>query len=123
LSQQGRIFTHNWDLYDTRHAVFQPRRMSPEALEAGYWRAYRDFYHWGSIFQSAWSKPDLSGRLRHLAYTVGWKKFEPLWDWIIRLKQVGQALPLLEAVLEGVRHDDSEQIEPLAKSNLFPTRP
>jgi len=101
LSQQGRIFTQNWDLYDTRHAVFHPARMSPEALEASYWRAYRDFYRWGSIFQSAWSKPALPGRLRHLAYTAGWKKFEPLWDWVIRLKRVGQALPLLEAVLRG----------------------
>jgi len=39
--------------------------------------------------------------LRHLAYAVGWKKLEPLWDLLIRSMQVGRALPLLEMVLEG----------------------
>ena len=43
LSGQGRILTENWDLYDTRHAVFQPTGMTSAALEAGYWRAYHDF--------------------------------------------------------------------------------
>ena len=40
----GRITTQHWDLYDTRHAVFHPARLSAETLETGYWRAYRDFY-------------------------------------------------------------------------------
>jgi radical SAM superfamily enzyme YgiQ (UPF0313 family) len=123
LSRQGRIFSHDWDLYDTRHAVFQPAGMSPGALEAGYWRAYRDFYRWGSIFQSAWSKPEWSGKLRHLAYAAGWKKFEPLWDWVIRMQRMGQALPLLEAVLEAGGSGDSEKITQLSNSTLSPTRP
>jgi radical SAM superfamily enzyme YgiQ (UPF0313 family) len=96
IEAEGRITSTNWDLYDTRHAVFQPAKMSAEALEAGYWRAYREFYRWGSIFQGAWSKPDWSGRLRHLAYAAGWKKFEPLWDWVIRARRVSNFLPLLE---------------------------
>ncbi len=41
LAEQGRITTHNWDLYDTRHAVFRPTGMSAPVLEEGYWRAYR----------------------------------------------------------------------------------
>jgi len=53
LAAQGRILSRDWDLYDTRHAVFQPARMSPEALEAGYRRAYREFYRWSSILRSA----------------------------------------------------------------------
>jgi radical SAM superfamily enzyme YgiQ (UPF0313 family) len=101
IQAEGRITTQNWDLYDTRHAVFQPARMSAEALEAGYWRAYRDFYRWSAIFAGAWSKPGWSGRLRHLAYAGGWKKFEPAWDWVIRLRRVSSFLPLLESVLEG----------------------
>lgn len=101
IEAEGRITSTNWDLYDTRHAVFQPAKMSAEALEAGYWRAYREFYRWGSIFQGARSKPDWTGRLRHLAYAGGWKKFEPLWDWAIRARRVSNFLPLLESVLEG----------------------
>jgi radical SAM superfamily enzyme YgiQ (UPF0313 family) len=101
LESQGRITSQDWDLYDTRHAVFRPVRMSAEALEAGYWRAYRDFYRWGSILRSAWTKPELSSKLRHFAYAAGWKKFEPVWDWVIRLKRVGHFVPFLEAILDG----------------------
>ena len=75
--------------------------MSPETLEAGYWRAYRDFYRWGSILRGAATKPDMHGVVRHLAYAGGWKKCEPLWDWVIRAKRVSTLLPLLESVLEG----------------------
>lgn len=101
MVKQDRITTQNWDLYDTRHAVFQPKKMSPQALEAGYQRAYQDFYRWGSIFRSAWVQEGYSERLRHVAYVSGWKKFEPLWDWVIRAKRVGNLLPVLESVLSG----------------------
>jgi hypothetical protein len=80
--------------------VFRPARLSPEQLERGYWRAYRDFYRWGSILRGASTKPTLRGALRHAAYAAGWKKFEPLWDPLIRLKRAGDALPLLERVLD-----------------------
>ncbi len=40
-----------------------------------------------------------STKLRHVAYAGGWKKFEPLWDWVIRARRVNQMLPLLEKVL------------------------
>lgn len=103
MAAAGRITCADWDLYDTRHAVFTPARMSAAALEAGYWRAYRQFYRWSAIFQGAASKPDWPARLRHLAYAGGWKKCEPLWDGIIRLGRVSSFLPLLERVLEGGR--------------------
>ncbi len=99
LASQGRIFVHDWDLYDTRHAVFQPARMSPEELERGYWRAYRDFYRWGSILRGATAHGNVVAGLRHAAYAAGWKKFEPLWDLVIRAKRAGMMLPVLETIL------------------------
>jgi radical SAM superfamily enzyme YgiQ (UPF0313 family) len=101
MKATGRITTDNWDLYDTRHAVYRPARMTAETLEAGYWRAYREFYQWGSILQGAWTKDNVAGKLRHLAYAAGWKKFEPVWDWVIRARRVYQFLPMLETVLAG----------------------
>jgi radical SAM superfamily enzyme YgiQ (UPF0313 family) len=112
LTEQGRITSQNWDLYDTRHVVFQPNGMSPETLEAGYWQAYRDFYQWGSIFRSAAAHDEWRGRLRHLAYKAGWKKFEPLWDLVIRLQRVANFRPLLETLLDEHRlssNDDQEE--------------
>ncbi len=114
LAAQGRILHTNWDLYDTRHVVFQPAKLSPRMLEMGYWRAYREFYSWGSIFKGASAKPDLAGRLRHLAYAAGWKKFEPAWDWVIRMKRVSSFIPLLETILAGKkRHSSGLAVGPL----------
>ena len=102
LMEQRRITTDNWDRYDTRHAVFRPAHMTAEALEAGYWRAYSQFYRWPAIVRAAWAKEDWFGRLRHIAYAGGWKKLEPVWGLIIRARQVGLTRPVLEAVLSGV---------------------
>ena len=101
IADEGRILHQDWDLYDTRHTVFRPARLSPQALEDGYWHAYKQFYRWENIFASA--RVDGGGveMLRHLGYVGGWKKFEPMWDWVIRAKRVGNLLPALENVLSG----------------------
>ena len=49
----GRILTRDWDLYDTRHVVYRPARLTPEALKAGYDWAYREFYRWSSIARAS----------------------------------------------------------------------
>ncbi len=95
----GRMLHEDWDRYDTRHVVFTPRGMSATELESGYRRAYRDFYRWGALWRGAATKPVPRDRLRHLAYAGAWKKFEPLWDLLIRSGRVLHALPLLEAAL------------------------
>ncbi len=112
LHREGRLRTSNWDLYDTRHAVFQPSCMTTEQLETGYWSAYREFYSWSSIFESAMTHETLKLQLRHLAYTVGWKKFEWFWNWIIRKKQVRRMIPLLETVLGSGRHAPATVVRP-----------
>ena len=101
LDNENRIVHRDWDLYDTRHVVFRPARLGPAQLEAGYWRAYRDFYRWSSIWRGASTTSAPRDRLRHISYAAGWKKFEPLWDVLIRGGQVLHALPFLEFILEG----------------------
>ncbi len=101
MKKKDRIRTSNWGLYDTRHTVFSPTHMSPETLEAGYWRAYREFYRWSNIFTAGSVHHHPIKTLRHIAYAGGWKKLEPLWDWVIRAKRVTNFLPLLESVLNG----------------------
>jgi radical SAM superfamily enzyme YgiQ (UPF0313 family) len=101
MAAQNRILHTDWDRYDTRHTVFRPARMTPEALEAGYWSAYRQFYAWPSIWEAARSKPGFAQKLRHLAYSAGWKKAEPVWDWVIRRGFLPYFLPVLESVLSG----------------------
>lgn len=121
IQAEGRLTSSNWDLFDTRHTVFKPKRLSPEALEAGYWRAYREFYRWDSIFRAVRAHQGIRGQLSHVAYAGGWKKFEPLWDWAIRFKRVTSFLPVLEAVLAGFKPGFSEEAEPLGVNDLNPT--
>ncbi len=110
MQAQGRLLHNNWDLYDTRHTVFRPARMTPEQLEEGYWRACRDFYRWGAIARGALSKETWSARARHFAYAAGWKKFEPLWDLLLRARRVSCMRPVLERVLHGVEQAPKSRI-------------
>jgi radical SAM superfamily enzyme YgiQ (UPF0313 family) len=102
LEQQGRVSTRNWDLYDTRHVVYQPARLTPDALERGYHRAYREFYRWSSIARASASHDSIKHAATHFFYAAGWKKFEPAWDLVIRLRQLRIMTPMLEAVLSKV---------------------
>jgi radical SAM superfamily enzyme YgiQ (UPF0313 family) len=99
MADQQRLTIHDWDLYDTRHAVFRPAKMTGAQLETGYHWAYREFYRWSSIARGAAAHGDVLAGLRHFAYAAGWKKFEPLWDLVIRAKRAGAMLPALEAIL------------------------
>ncbi len=121
IRDAGRILHENWDLYDTRHCVYRPARMDGATLEAGYWRAYRQFYTWGSIFRGAWPKTDWRARLRHLAYASAWKKFEPMWDLIIRTKRVARMLPILETILDGGKQKPTvPEQAPISPENRLP---
>lgn len=57
------------------------------------------FYRWGSIVRGASAHGSLVSGLRHAAYAAGWKKFEPPWDFVIRVKRAGMMLPVLETIL------------------------
>ncbi len=103
LEAQGRILHKNWDLYDTRHAVFKPLGMTATQLEAGYHRAYDNFYSWRNIAASAHVQHGAQQQLRQLAYSIGWKKAEPLWSFLIRSGTLQLARPLLEGVLNVLK--------------------
>ncbi|WP_020558427.1 B12-binding domain-containing radical SAM protein [Thiofilum flexile] len=101
LKAAGRLRSDNWDLYDTRHVVFEPRGMSSAELQAGYEWAYREFYSWGNIFKASQQHVALNQRLRHFAYSAGWKKAEPIWNSLIRHGGLGLMRQILELTLDG----------------------
>jgi radical SAM superfamily enzyme YgiQ (UPF0313 family) len=102
LEREGRLLHRDWDLYDTRHTVFRPARLTPAALEDGYHRAYENFYKWTAIASASFAHGTIKHRVKHFAYATGWKRFEPLWDLVIRARQLRLMTPLLEAVLSKV---------------------
>lgn len=102
LSSEGRIVSNNWDRYDTRHVVYRPARLSPEQLKDGYERAYRDFYGWRDIARASLVHQSGKHRAKHFFYAAGWKKFEPLWNFMIKTERLARMTPVLEAVLAKV---------------------
>ncbi len=93
---EGRLLHRDWSRYDTYHAVFRPRRMAPEQLEEGYWRARRRFASWSSIVQRSWGVP---GALKRIAYNVAWMKIDPLWVAIIRAGLMPLATGIFQRIL------------------------
>jgi radical SAM superfamily enzyme YgiQ (UPF0313 family) len=112
MVREGRMLTRDWSLYDTRHVVYRPAKLKPEALKEGYDWAYREFYRWVSIARASLHHGTLKHQAKHFSYAAGWKKFEPLWDLIIRARQLTRVTPLLEGVLSRVSRGRKEyQIE------------
>jgi len=99
MKNDGRITTTNWDLFDTRHVVYKPTKLSKSELEKGYWWAYKEFYKWSNVLKASFQHKTLKHQLKHLFYTGGWKKFESLWGFIIRIGGLKRMLPLLELLL------------------------
>jgi len=119
MMREGRITTHDWNVYDTRHVVYQPARLRPDALKIGYDWAYREFYRWSSIAQASLHHGTIKHQLKHFFYASGWKKFEPVWDMLIRARKLAQVTPLLEAVLSRVTGGQTKAHSTVAP-NPFP---
>ena len=96
MQREGRLLHLDWRLYDTRHAVFRPRRMSALELEDGHRRSYAEFYRWGSILRRSLGLP---APLKRMAYNVGWRKADTLWAAVIRCGLLPAVRPLFERVL------------------------
>jgi radical SAM superfamily enzyme YgiQ (UPF0313 family) len=120
IAAQDRIVTRDWDLYDTRHVVYRPTRLSPMELKRGYDWAYEEFYRWTNIFQAASAHNSVKHQLKHFFYSAGWKKFERAWDLAIRIKQLSQMRPILEAVLAPVATSVSDHAPEGLTNNSLP---
>lgn len=100
MERERRLLHRDWERYDTRHAVIRHDHLTPEELEAGYWRSYREFYRWHNILRGASHQPSFGKALRHAGYSAAWKKVDPLWNLLIRLHRLAPASRLLEKVLD-----------------------
>jgi radical SAM superfamily enzyme YgiQ (UPF0313 family) len=107
MEQQGRILTRNWDLYDTRNVVYQTTNLTAEELKNGYDWAYKEFYSWSNILKASLNHDSHKHKLKHFFYSGGWKKFEPVWNFMIKTKNLNGMLPLLESILAKVNSKDN----------------
>lgn len=111
MEQAGRLTSDNWDLYDTRHVVFKPAKMTPQELKLGYDRAYKEFYRWRAITKASLFHGTIKHQTKHFFYAAGWKKFEPIWNMMIQLKRLRIMTPLLEAILSKISRNQSANVD------------
>lgn len=102
MEDQERILTKDWDLYDTRNVVYKTKNLTAEELKSGYDWAYNEFYSWSNILKSSLNHDTIKHQIKHLLYSGGWKKFEPIWNFMIKTKNLNSMLPLLESILSKV---------------------
>ena len=111
MEQQGRILHKQWDLYDTRHVVYKTVGLNENELKEGYDWSYRSFYSWPNIAAASLQHKNLKHAIKHFAYAGGWKKFEPLWNFMIKTEGLNKMLPLLETILSKV-NTKTKNIQP-----------
>ena len=102
IDSEKRLLHKNWDQYDTRQVVFSPKNMTSKELKNCYDWAYNEFYRWKNISKAASIHSSLKHQLKHLAYSAGWKKCEPLWNIVINAKKLDIMTPALESILSKV---------------------
>jgi radical SAM superfamily enzyme YgiQ (UPF0313 family) len=82
MEREDRLLHRNWTLYDTAHAVFRPRHMSPEELERGYEECYRRLFSPAGIWRR---RPrDWQAVAPYLAMSYLYKRSNRIWCFLIR---------------------------------------
>jgi radical SAM superfamily enzyme YgiQ (UPF0313 family) len=82
METEGRLLHRDWSLYDTAHAVFRPRHMSPEELERGYGWTYQRLFSHASIWRRR--PADWRAVAAYMAMSYLYKRSNGLWRLLIR---------------------------------------
>jgi radical SAM superfamily enzyme YgiQ (UPF0313 family) len=115
----GRILHRRWDEYDTRQVVYKTIKLSAEELKHGYDWAYENFYSWTNIARASYAHHNVKHMVKHFTYAGGWKKFEGLWNFVIKTRQLNSMRPLLEAILSKVKGGAVLQPVQASQANLI----
>ena len=51
MEKEGRLLHKDWDRYDSKTVVFQPRNMTPAELKKGFAYVWREVYSFASIYR------------------------------------------------------------------------
>ena len=95
MESEQRLLHKNWSLYDTAHAVFRPRHMSPEELEHGYAWIYQRLFSSASIWRRR--PEDWRAVPLYLAMSYLYKRSNRFWHQLIKHELVHAAWhPLVE---------------------------
>jgi radical SAM superfamily enzyme YgiQ (UPF0313 family) len=95
MESEKRLLHKDWSLYDTAHAVFRPRHMSPEELEQGYGWIYQRLFSSASIWRRR--PQDWHAVPLYLAMSYLYKRSNRFWHQLIKHRLVNVVWhPLVE---------------------------
>lgn len=121
FEREDRLLHRDWSRYDTSHVVFRPRRMSPEALAAGYAWSYRQLFSLGSIWRRR--PAGLGAAASYLGMSLLYKKMNWFWPLLIRSRMT-HALWRPLVVAARLRHVHYRrtlgEADPLAAQASYP---
>jgi len=101
MESEGRLLHRDWALYDTAHAVFRPKNMSPEELEQGYAWMYQRLFSHASIWRRR--PADWRAVVPYLGMSYLYKRSNRFWRLLIKHHLVHAVWrPLVE--LTRLRH-------------------
>jgi radical SAM superfamily enzyme YgiQ (UPF0313 family) len=82
MEAAGRLLHRDWTLYDTAHAVFRPKHMSPEELERGYQWIYERLFSHASIWRRR--PEDWRPVAPYLAMSYLYKRSNRFWHLLVK---------------------------------------
>jgi radical SAM superfamily enzyme YgiQ (UPF0313 family) len=101
MESEGRLLHRDWALYDTAHAVFRPKNMSPEELEQGYAWMYQRLFSHASIWRRR--PADWRAVVPYLGMSYLYRRSNRFWQLLIKHHLVHAVWrPLVE--LTRLRH-------------------
>jgi radical SAM superfamily enzyme YgiQ (UPF0313 family) len=101
MEAEDRLLHRDWSLYDTGHAVFRPKHMTPEELEQGYAWMYARLFSPASIWRRR--PEDWRAVAPYLAMSYLYKRSNRFWHLLIKHDLVHSVWwPLVE--LTRLRH-------------------
>jgi radical SAM superfamily enzyme YgiQ (UPF0313 family) len=82
MEGEGRLLHRDWSRYDTAHAVFRPKNMSPEELDHGYGWIYERLFSHASIWRRR--PEDWRAVAGYLAMSYLYKRSNRFWHLLIK---------------------------------------
>jgi radical SAM superfamily enzyme YgiQ (UPF0313 family) len=118
METEGRILHRDWTRYDTGHAVFQPKHMTPEELEHGYAWIYQRLFSHASIWRrrpTQWQAVPL-----YIAMSYLYKRSNRFWHLLIKHDLVN---PVWKPLVEMTRWRHVRYRRRLAREEMAAVAP
>jgi radical SAM superfamily enzyme YgiQ (UPF0313 family) len=118
MEAERRILHRDWTLYDTGHAVFRPKHMTPEELEHGYAWIYQRLFSHASIWRrrpTQWQAVPL-----YIAMSYLYKRSNRFWHLLIKHDLVN---PVWKPLVEMTRWRHVRYRRRLAREEMAASAP